>query len=51
MMTTTNDPTKCGYLAPNVSCGLVMSSILLGFRYFQEEVEYFGKHAIPLLRR
>jgi len=24
--------------------------ILLGFLHFQEEVEYFGKHVIPLVR-
>ncbi len=24
--------------------------ILLGFLHFQEEVEYFGKHVIPLIR-
>ena len=26
------------------------SLILLGFLHFQEEVEYFGKHVIPLVR-
>jgi len=24
--------------------------ILLGFLHFQEEVEYFGKHVIPIVR-
>jgi FMNH2-dependent dimethyl sulfone monooxygenase len=25
--------------------------VLLGFLHFQEEVEYFGKHVIPLVRK
>ncbi len=24
--------------------------VLLGFLHFQEEVEYFGKHVVPLVR-
>lgn len=61
-----SDPVRFAYRVPNVSGGLVTSTIeqrtdwgydhnrelavLLGFLHRHEEIEYFGRRVLPLVR-